>query len=136
MIILSEENLYGYYDLMQNRITVRGFSNSDSMEEAKSLSYPGILPNLYCITRNGQVYSTINDAYISWAFKNNFPYVNLSCVKNNKWRLEPFYIKDLVACNYITKANSYLERGYHAINIDGNPKNCKYNNILYSKSFK
>ena len=99
----------GYYDLMQNMITVRGFSSHDSMEEAKILSYPGLLPNLYCITKTGQVYSVINDSYISWAFKNNIPYVNLSCIKDGKWRLEPFYIKDLVACSYIANANSYLE---------------------------
>ena len=52
----------GYYDLMQNMITVRGFSSHDSMEEAKILSYPGLLPNLYCITKTGQVYSVINDS--------------------------------------------------------------------------
>ena len=124
----------GYYDLMQNMITVRGFSSHDSMEEAKILSYPDLLPNLYCITKTGQVYSVINDSYISWAFKNNIPYVNLSCVKDGKWRLEPFYIKDLIACSYIANASSYLERGYHASNIDGDPKNCRYTNIVYIKS--
>lgn len=123
-----------YYDLTQNRITIRGYRKTDSIEDAKTLSYPSILPNLYCITKTGQVYSTINDIYISWAFKNNIPYVNLSCVIDGKWRLEPFYIKDLMACSYIANANSYLERGYHASNIDGDPRNCRYNNIVYIKS--
>ena len=123
-----------YYDLTQNRITIRGYRKTDSTEDAKTLSYPSILPNLYCITKTGQVYSTINDIYIAWAFKNNIPFVNLSCVIDGKWRLEPFYIKDLMACSYIANANSYLERGYHASNIDGDPRNCRYNNILFIKS--
>ena len=123
-----------YYDLTQNRITIRGYRKTDSTEDAKTLSYPSILPNLYCITKTGQVYSTINDIYIAWAFKNNIPFVNLSCVIDGKWRLEPFYIKDLMACSYIANANSYLERGYHASNIDGDPSNCRYNNIVYIKS--
>ncbi len=123
-----------YYDLTQNRITIRGYRKTDSTEDAKTLSYPSILPNLYCITKTGQVYSTINDIYITWAFKNNIPFVNLSCVIDGKWRLEPFYIKDLMACSYIANANSYLERGYHASNIDGDPRNCRYNNIVYIKS--
>lgn len=123
-----------YYDLTQNRITIRGYQKTDSIEDAKTLSYPSILPNLYCITKTGQVYSTINDIYIAWAFKNNIPFVNLSCVIDGKWRLEPFYIKDLMACSYIANANSYLERGYHASNIDGDPRNCRYNNIVYIKS--
>lgn len=123
-----------YYDLTQNRITIRGYRKIDSIENAKTLSYPSILPNLYCITKTGQVYSTINDIYIAWAFKNNIPFVNLSCVIDGKWRLEPFYIKDLMACSYIANANSYLERGYHASNIDGDPRNCRYNNIVYIKS--
>lgn len=123
-----------YYDLTQNRITIRGYRKTDSTEDAKTLSYPSILPNLYCITKTGQVYSTINDIYIAWAFKNNIPFVNLSCVIDGKWRLEPFYIKDLMACSYIVNANSYLERGYHASNIDGDPRNCRYNNIVYIKS--
>ena len=123
-----------YYDLTQNRITIRGYRKIDSIEDAKTLSYPSILPNLYCITKTGQVYSTINDIYIAWAFKNNIPFVNLSCVIDRRWRLEPFYIKDLMACSYIANANSYLERGYHASNIDGDPRNCRYNNIVYIKS--
>lgn len=123
-----------YYDLTQNRITIRGYRKTDSIEDAKTLSYPNILPNLYCITKTGQVYSTINDIYIAWAFKNNIPFVNLSCVIDGRWRLEPFYIKDLMACSYIANANSYLERGYHASNIDGDPRNCRYNNIVYIKS--
>ena len=123
-----------YYDLTQNRITIRGYRKIDSIEDAKTLSYPSILPNLYCITKTGQVYSTINDIYIAWAFKNNIPFVNLSCVIDGKWRLEPFYIKDLMACSYIANANSYLERGYHASNIDGDPRNCRYSNIGYIKS--
>mgnify|MGYP006928617834 FL=1 len=123
-----------YYDLTQNRITIRGYRKTDSTEDAKTLSYPSILPNLYCITKTGQVYSTINDIYIAWAFKNNIPFVNLSCIIDGKWRLEPFYIKDLMACSYIANANSYLERGYHASNIDGDPRNCRYNNIVYIKS--
>ena len=123
-----------YYDLTQNRITIRGYRKIDSIEDAKTLSYPSILPNLYCITKTGQVYSTINDIYIAWAFKNNIPFVNLSCVIDGKCRLEPFYIKDLMACSYIANANSYLERGYHASNIDGDPRNCRYNNIVYIKS--
>ena len=45
--------------------------------------------------------------------------------------MEPFYIKDLVAYNYLDNADSYIERGYKTIYKDGNPNNNNYNNITY-----
>ena len=73
-----------------------------------------------------------NDEYLSWGFRNKLPFVNLSCSKEQGiFTLEPFYIKDLVAYNYIANADDYIERGYEAIYIDGNPKNNNYQNIMY-----
>ena len=42
-----------YYDLTQNRITIRGYRKIDSIEDAKTLSYPSILSILYFITKIG-----------------------------------------------------------------------------------
>lgn len=120
-----------YYDLVHNRVQVRGFGHSDSAEDAKMINYPGVVPNIYCITRDGRIYSIINEDYLSWGFRNGLPYVNLSCVRERGVALEPFYIRDLVACSYIANASDYLERGYHAVNVDGNPLNCTYTNIVY-----
>lgn len=121
-----------YYDLTHNRITVRGFSDSD-MEETKMLIYPGILHNIYSISKTGKIYSIINDSYISWSFQGKDPIVNLIYQNplSRTLSLERFYIKDLVAYNYIANANDYLERGYRAVNIDGDPMNCNYSNIIY-----
>lgn len=120
-----------YYDLMHNRVWIRSFLHSDNAEDAKIINYPGILQNIYCITKDGRVYSIINENYIEWGIRSGLPYVNLSCVRERRVSLEPFYIRDLMACSYIANASSYLERGYHAANIDGDPMNCAYSNIVY-----
>ena len=117
-----------YYDLVHNRVQIK---YSDDAEDAKMITYPSVLQNIYCITKDGRVYSMINENYLSWGFRNGLPYVNLSSVRERGVALEPFYIRDLMACSYIANASSYLERGYHAVNIDGNPMNCVYTNILY-----
>lgn len=123
-----------YYDLMHNRVWIRGFLHSDNAEDAKIINYPGILQNIYCITKDGRVYSIINENYIERGIRSGLPYVNLSCVRERGVSLEPFYIRDLMACSYIANASSYLERGYHAVNIDGDPMNCAYSNIVYIKN--
>lgn len=123
-----------YYDLMHNRVWIRGFLHSDNAEDAKIINYPGILQNIYCITKDGRVYSIINENYIEWGIRSGLPYVNLSCVRERGVSLEPFYIRDLMACSYIANASSYLERSYHAANIDGDPMNCAYSNIVYIKN--
>lgn len=135
-VSLSHRDTDGYYDLLHNRVQVRGFVHSDNAEEAKMINYPGVLQNIYCITRDGRVYSIINENYLEWGIRAGLPYVNLSSVRERGVSLEPFYIRDLMAYSYIANASSYLERGYHAVNIDGNPMNCVYTNILYiRKSF-
>lgn len=118
----------GYYDLVHNRVQIK---YSDNAEDAKMITYPSVLQNIYCITKDGRVYSMINDNYLSWGFRNGLPYVNLSSVRERGVALEPFYIRDLMACSYIANASSYLERGYHAVNVDGDPLNCVYTNIVY-----
>ena len=125
---MISSNKDDYYDLVHNRVQIK---YSDDAEDAKMITYPSVLQNIYCITKDGRVYSMINENYLSWGFRNGLPYVNLSSVRERGVALEPFYIRDLMACSYIANASSYLERGYHAVNIDGNPMNCVYTNILY-----
>ena len=121
-----------YYDLVHNRVQIK---YSDDAEDAKMITYPSILQNIYCITKDGRVYSMINENYLSWGFRNGLPYVNLSSVRERGVALEPFYIRDLMACSYIANASSYLERGYHAVNVDGDPLNCVYTNIVYINKY-
>ena len=125
---MISSNKDDYYDLVHNRVQIK---YSDDAEDAKMITYPSVLQNIYCITKDGRVYSMINENYLSWGFRNGLPYVNLSSVRERGVALEPFYIRDLMACSYIANASSYLERGYHAVNIDGNPMNCVYTNIVY-----
>ena len=113
---------------MHNRVQIK---YSDDAEDAKMITYPSVLQNIYCITKDGRVYSMINENYLSWGFRNGLPYVNLSSVRERGVALEPFYIRDLMAYSYIANASSYLERGYHAVNVDGDPLNCVYTNIVY-----
>lgn len=120
-----------YYDLINNKVQIKGFIHSSNSEEAKIINYPSVLQNIYCITKDGKVYSIINENYIDWGSKSGLPYVNLSSVRERGVSLEPFYIRDLMAYSYIVNASSYLERGYHAVNIDGDPMNCSYSNIIY-----
>lgn len=121
-----------YYDLVHNRVQIK---YSDDAEDAKMITYPSVLQNIYCITEDGRVYSMINENYLSWGFRNGLPYVNLSSVRERGVALEPFYIRDLMACSYIANASSYLERGYHAVNVDGDPLNCVYTNIVYINKY-
>ena len=121
-----------YYDLVHNRVQIK---YSDDAEDAKMIIYPSVLQNIYCITKDGRVYSMINENYLSWGFRNGLPYVNLSSVRERGVALEPFYIRDLMACSYIANASSYLERGYHAVNVDGDPLNCVYTNIVYINKY-
>ena len=120
-----------YYDILHNRVQLRSFVHSDNAEEAKIIDYPGVLKNVYCITEDGRVYSIVSENYIEWVIRNGLPCVNLSSVRERGVSLEPFYIRDLMAYSYIANASSYLERGYHAVNIDGDPMNCVYTNIVY-----
>ena len=121
-----------YYDLVHNRVQIK---YSDDAEDAKMITYPSVLQNIYCITKDGRVYSMINENYLSWGFRNGLPYINLSSVRERGVALEPFYIRDLMACSYIANASSYLERGYHAVNVDGDPLNCVYTNIVYINKY-
>lgn len=125
----------GYYDLEHNRVQIRSLKCPDDTEDAKMITYPSVLQNIYCITKDGRVYSMINENYLSWGFRNGLPYVNLSSVRERGVALEPFYIRDLMACSYIANASSYLERGYHAVNVDGDPLNCVYTNIVYINKY-
>ena len=55
----------GYYDLEHNRVQIRGLKCSDDTEDAKMITYPSVLQNIYCITKDGRVYSMINANYLS-----------------------------------------------------------------------
>ena len=105
--------------------TVWGFSSADKM---KPLVYPGVLQNVYSIFDNGDIYSSLSDCYISCAYRNGIPYVNLL---NEDHVLCPHNIKDLVACSFIENSKDYLERGYKVVNIDGDQKNYKVENLMY-----
>ena len=129
---MISSNKDDYYDLVHNRVQIK---YSDDAEDAKMITYPSVLQNIYCITKDGRVYSMINENYLSWGFRNGLPYVNLSSVRERGVALEPFYIRDLMACSYIANASSYLERGYHAVNVDGDPLNCVYTNIVYINKY-
>lgn len=120
-----------YYNLTSDVMIIKGLTNSSCTEDAKIIKYPGVLQNIYCITEGGRVYSIINEKYLSWGIRNGLPYVNLSSVREGRASLEPFYIRDLMAYSYINEASGYLERGYHVVNIDGDPLNCNFNNIRY-----
>lgn len=120
------------YDLVNNRIYIRGFNDSiKNIEYVKILKYPNVFDTLYTISESGKIYSMMNDSYLEWGIRNRLPYVNLTCKWDDIVSIEPFYIKDLVAYNYIANADSYLERRYKVINIDGNPMNNNYQNIMY-----
>ena len=123
-----------YYDIINNRIFVRSDSGNNT-ECVKILQYPNVLKSLYTISENGKIYSIMNDDYISWGYRNYLPYVNLCCYHESTMgqviSSEPFFIKDLLAYNYIANADDYLERGYRASYKDGNPRNNNYTNIMY-----
>jgi len=125
-----------YYDLTTNRVFVRGIKHSDDVMCFKMIKNLGVPRDIYAISEIGTVYSIINDCSISWSFRNNLPYVNLSVITDRGWTMEPFYIKNLVAYNYIANADNYLERGCHASYIDGDPMNCNYRNIIYLEGSK
>lgn len=118
---------------MRNNISARNFGNVDVVDDLKPIIYPGVIQNMYCISKFGKVYSIVNDSYISWSVRGNLPYVNLTCLRDGRYILEPFYIKDLVACSFLNNSLSYLERGYRVANIDGNPMNCNCQNLVYLK---
>lgn len=121
-----------YYDLVNGRIFIKGFRDYTGDEIYKILKYPGIPLDLYSISQNGKVYSNIKDEYISKRLMyKKYPCVTLSCVIDGVYKLELFYIKDLVACSFIENSMSYLERGYRVVNIDGDPMNCNYRNLMY-----
>lgn len=121
-----------YYNLVDGRIFINGFRDSIKNEIYKILKYPNIPSVMYSINQNGNVYSNLKDEYISKKLLHGkYPSVILSCVIDGVHKLEPFYVKDLVACSFIDNSISYLERGYRVVNIDGDPMNCNYRNLIY-----
>ncbi len=119
-----------YINLEQNNKTSL-ISTHETGESGniKILQHPDIFPNVYTIDENGNVYNTIENKYLNWSYF-KYPYVNLLS-KNSG--LKAFYIKDLMAYNFLPNAESYLERGYRVVNIDGNIYNCKSDNIIFIK---
>lgn len=124
-----------YYDIINNRIHIRSDSINNQVECVKVLQYPNVLKSLYTISENGKVYSIMNDDYISWGYRGGLPYVNLCCYHESNIgivaSIEPFFIKDLMAYNYIANADNYLERGCKVMYKDGDPRNNNYTNIMY-----
>ena len=123
-----------YYNLNNNMTFVRGY-NSREIDSVKKINgHPKILSSIYSISKTGQIYCIMDDQYIKWDFIDKYPSVNLLCKKEEgdiTFPRKRFYIKDLMACSYIANAYDYLERGYKVVNIDGNPKNCDYHNIIF-----
>ena len=91
-----------------------------------TINHPDVLPGIYTIDQNGNVYNAIEDKYLTWSYK-KYPYVNL--ISKDK-ELVSIYIKDLMAYRYLDNTRYYLERGWRVVNIDGNYSNCNYKNII------
>lgn len=122
-----------YYDLLTNKTFIRGYENFNVID-AKHLINPDVFPSIYIITQNGQIYCVADDLYLRWEYEGKYPYVNLLCKRKEKdksFTKKRFLIKDLMAYSYIKNPDSYLERGCKVVNIDGNPNNCKYDNIIF-----
>lgn len=120
-----------YYDLQTNRTYVRG-DESSNVTCVKMMKYPGLLNNLYTISKKGLIYSIMNDEYIRWSIRNNIPFINIPLnISDNKFVMTSVNIIDLVAYNFIRNCDSYIERGYKPIVLDRDYKNMKYNNIVY-----
>ena len=131
----QSNNKENYYDLITNMTFVRGHK-SQKVEDVKSIIHPEVFPSIYSISKDGQVYCIIDDQYLKWDFIGKYPSVSLICKNINidgesNFSKKRFLIKDLMACSYIANANDYLERGYKIVNLDGNPKNCNYRNIIF-----
>ncbi len=123
------DNSDDYYELLSNRIFVRGH-NDPKAEEVKWLSYPNVFSSAYTISKDGYVYSVSDDKYIEWDLSGDEPSVTLL---SKNFSFEKFLIKDLVAYSYIADASNYLERGYKIINKNGNLRDCNYRNIMFYK---
>ena len=118
-----------YYDTYKNKTFIRGH-DTNKVKECKHLIHPNIFESVYAISEDGHIYSIMEDKYIKWDYIDKYPSVVL-LTKEKGFIRKRFYIKDLVACSYIANANNYLERGYKVVNIDGNPNNCNYHNIIF-----
>ena len=118
-----------YYDIYKNKTFTRGHDNTKEVE-SKHLIHPNIFESVYTVSKDGYIYSIMEDSYIKWDYIDKYPSVIL-LTKEKGFIKKRFYVKDLVACSYIANANDYLERGYKAVNIDGNPNNCNYHNIIF-----
>lgn len=122
-----------YYDLLSNITFIRGHEGR-KVEDVKFINnHPEIFPSIYSISKDGKVYCVIDDQYLKWDYVTKEPSVNLVCKEKGDGGFvrKRFLIKDLVACSYIANAYDYLERGYKVVNIDGNPNNCEYHNIIF-----
>lgn len=127
----NSESKSDYYKEAQNNGTdLKSSILSGESGNVKSLRHPDILSGIYTIDENGNVYNTIEDRYINWSY-NKYPYVNLLCKDGG---LKSIYIKNLMAYNFLQNAESYLERGWRVVNIDGNNSNCNYKNIIFINS--
>ena len=124
----NSEQESDYYTNAQSKGTdlISSILSGENGSNVKTLQHPDILSGIYTIDANGNVYNTIDEKYINWNY-NKYPYVNLLCKAGG---LKTVYIKDLMAYNFLTNAESYLERGWKVMNIDGNTSNCNYNNII------
>ncbi len=121
-----------YYDLLSNMTFIRGYKNQ-KVEDVKFITHPDIFQSVYSISKDGHVYCIMNDQYLKWDHIDKYPSVNL--LKRKKegepFIRDRFLIKDLMAYSYIANAKNYLERGCKIVNIDGNPDNCNYHNIIF-----
>jgi len=126
-----------YYDLDSNRIFTRGVKdfntiNSDTDIVFKPVVYKSVLENLYIINQYGMVINLASEAVVQSVLnKDGFPSVVLSGLYDNKFISDKFRIVDLVACSFIRNSEYYLERGYNAINKNGNVMDNYYTNIEY-----
>lgn len=130
-----------YYDLSSNRVftNVRGLRAIQDKSDYifKFLKYESVIKNMYLIGQDGIVLNTISNSIEIPIMVDGFPYVVLTMERpmnsNRVFCRERFKIVDLVAYNFIRDSDSYLERGYIAINKNGFTQDNHYTNIMYQK---
>lgn len=127
-----------YYNLNRDRIF--RFKDLNSIEEGteeiinKKLRFPTVPKELYLINQYGMVINRVANVLLKPTIdEHGYPCVVLTSKDGDAFTHEKFRIVDLVAYNFIEESESYLERGYHASNKNGNLIDNYYTNIVYEE---
>lgn len=127
-----------YYNLDSDRVFLgmKGLKsiNKDTERIIKKLKYPSVLDQLYLIDQYGILINRVANTIITPTIdEHGFPCMVLSSKDGDEFVREKFRIVDLVAYNFISNSDSYLERGYHASNKNGILTDNYYTNIVYKE---